>query len=30
MEAIVSRASLQPSVSAAKWQVAPSDRNVSD
>ena len=30
MEAIVSRASLQPSVSAAKWQVAPSGRNVSD
>jgi putative Mg2+ transporter-C (MgtC) family protein len=30
LEAIVSRASLQPSVSAAKWQVAPSGRNVSD
>ena len=30
LEAIVSRASLQPSVSAAKWQVAPSGRSVSD
>lgn len=30
MEAIVSRASLQPSVSAAKWQVAPSGRTPSD
>ncbi|GGF15896.1 membrane protein [Aliidongia dinghuensis] len=30
MEAIVSRASLEPSVSAAKWQVAPNDRGLSD
>jgi putative Mg2+ transporter-C (MgtC) family protein len=30
MEAIVGRASRQPSVSAAKWQVAPSERSVSD
>jgi putative Mg2+ transporter-C (MgtC) family protein len=30
LEAIVSRASLQPSVSAAKWQVAPNERTPSD